>query len=343
LISHFNLNGIFFALFNYKDNHLVFPMVNDFFHKTEYFLYRKEMLMSIHFSNPIDNPRLYPLSRVPLGTDNIQKKGLGELGSFRDYLNKISDSQESLAIQPSQSQSALKNQKALEFCQRMEVQMNESLLQILSDTEEENNFETSLMYDDPMGILFKGTKEESVLSTIRQGPSKTDPPQVQIPEQIIEKQREMNRYSPDVHWLDDIIREAAITYGVDSELIRGVIQAESDFDPNAISPKGATGLMQLMPETAKELGVNDPFNPAENIMGGTKYLKKLLDHYNGSVPLALAAYNWGMGNMDSDQSRMPAETRNYVSKITGIDLYGGPQKTNNVLSSMGSRYKLPST
>jgi soluble lytic murein transglycosylase-like protein len=122
------------------------------------------------------------------------------------------------------------------------------------------------------------------------------------------------------HEIEGIIRKAADRYSVDFDLIKRVIQAESDFNPDAVSAKGAAGLMQLMPETAKELGVKDSFDPTENIMGGTRYLRKLLDRYEGSVPLALAAYNWGMGNLDSHRSRIPAETVNYVAKISGVTL-----------------------
>jgi soluble lytic murein transglycosylase-like protein len=102
---------------------------------------------------------------------------------------------------------------------------------------------------------------------------------------------------------------------VDSSLIRSVIQAESGFDPDATSPKGAMGLMQLMPDTARGLGVTDAYAPEQNIMAGTRYLKYLLDRYNGDVPLALAAYNWGMGNVERGTGRYPEETREYISRI----------------------------
>jgi len=115
---------------------------------------------------------------------------------------------------------------------------------------------------------------------------------------------------------DSIIDKASRTYGVDRDLISSVIDAESGYDPDATSPKGAMGLMQLMPDTARGLGVKDAYDPEQNIMGGTRFLKYLLDRYDGNVPRALAAYNWGMGNVErSTTGRLPEETRGYIAKI----------------------------
>ncbi len=117
--------------------------------------------------------------------------------------------------------------------------------------------------------------------------------------------------------LEEIYEEASQTYGVSAELLKAMTRQESNFNPNATSRSGAQGLMQLMPATAASLGVTDAYDPYENIMGGAKYIRQMLDKYNGDVSLALAAYNAGSNNVDKYGGIPPfAETQNYVAKIT---------------------------
>lgn len=119
---------------------------------------------------------------------------------------------------------------------------------------------------------------------------------------------------------DDLIVEHARRNGVRQSLVRAVVQVESGFNPFAYSNKGAMGLMQLMPSTAREFGVKNAFNPEENVRAGTKYLRQLLDRYGNDEELALAAYNAGPGAVDRHGQTVPPyrETRNYVSKVNGI-------------------------
>ncbi len=115
---------------------------------------------------------------------------------------------------------------------------------------------------------------------------------------------------------DALIREASAREGIDATLVKAVAQAESSLNPNAVSPAGAKGLMQLMDATARSLGVADPFDPVQNVAGGAKYLKQLLSRYGGDVRRALAAYNAGPGTVDRYGGIPPyAETQTYVQRV----------------------------
>jgi soluble lytic murein transglycosylase len=118
------------------------------------------------------------------------------------------------------------------------------------------------------------------------------------------------------HDFDHYIAEASKKHGVSFPLVKAIIKAESDFNPRAISRKGALGLMQIMPENLEILQISDPFDPWENIMGGTRYFKMMLKRFKGKLPLSLAAYNAGPTVVDRYQSIPPfKETENYIEKV----------------------------
>jgi soluble lytic murein transglycosylase-like protein len=122
--------------------------------------------------------------------------------------------------------------------------------------------------------------------------------------------------------IDAAIEKAAARHKVDANLVRALVKVESNFNPNAVSRKGAMGLMQLMPQTARQLKLRNPFNPEENLDAGVRHLKQLMESFGGDVRLTLAAYNAGAGAV-TRSAGIPnyRETRNYVKRIT--ELYGG--------------------
>lgn len=122
--------------------------------------------------------------------------------------------------------------------------------------------------------------------------------------------------------IENAISISAKKYGVDEKLVKAIIKIESNFDPKVVSPAGAKGLMQLMPENCRDLGISDPFNIEQNIDGGVRHIKEYLDRYNGNMEMALMAYNGGPTRMVNrgvrsmnDIYKMPKETQNYVPKV----------------------------
>ncbi|WP_114108220.1 lytic transglycosylase domain-containing protein [Clostridioides difficile] len=122
--------------------------------------------------------------------------------------------------------------------------------------------------------------------------------------------------------IENAVDQASKKYNVDSNLIKAIIKVESDFNPNTVSSAGAKGLMQLMPENCRDLGVTDPFNIEQNIDAGTRHIKEYIDMFGGSIEMGLMAYNGGPGRMKSrgvesisDLYKMPKETQNYIPKV----------------------------
>jgi soluble lytic murein transglycosylase-like protein len=156
---------------------------------------------------------------------------------------------------------------------------------------QKNTLKTRLLSAQEIKVV--GSTEEPEVKTASQGADMTQP-------QIIEQK----------------VRKAAEKYNLPPELINAVIRAESNFEVQAVSSAGAKGLMQLMPATAKELGVKNPFDIEQNIDGGAKYLRKMLDRFGGSLRKALAAYNAGPGTVIKYGGRVPyPETRQYVQRV----------------------------
>lgn len=161
---------------------------------------------------------------------------------------------------------------------------------------------------DHMSLNALGTVFSTVMHTQTEQAVQNPIPIVTVPK---EKPSMVRSY-------DKIIENAANIYKIPKKLIQAIIKHESNFNPNAISHAGASGLMQLMPATAKWLGVQNIFDPEQNIMGGSKYIRQMLDQFDGDLKLALAAYNAGPGNVNKYGGVPPfKETQHYVQKVLG--------------------------
>ncbi|MEI6609727.1 MAG: lytic transglycosylase domain-containing protein [Deltaproteobacteria bacterium] len=199
--------------------------------------------------------------------------------------NSLAATTEAVPLDKNQIEFMIKN---------LQIQMNRQLFNIVFNSPEEGtNFLPSKIMSDYGALKNIAILDASINRQIS-------------PKNNVQKQ--------DIN-LESIIEKAARKYDLDADLIRAVIKAESNFDPQATSSKGAMGLMQLMPETAKDLGVKNAYDVKQNVLAGTSYLKSLLDRYDGKINLALAAYNWGMGNLERSPDNLPDETINYIARV----------------------------
>ena len=203
---------------------------------------------------------------------------------------KARDLAESLSIQMLQASISIAGDSASETAQTRQLSSVNSLMQAYLSNQPKTGEPTATVPVETSPL----PAEDAALTAPVQKPSPT---------------------SRDSSWLDPLIAKASRKYGVEVGLIKAVIKAESNFNPQAVSHAGAQGLMQLMPATARSLGVSDSFDPEQNVMAGTRFLRDMLNRYGGDVESALAAYNWGPGNVDRHPDRLPRETRNYQARV----------------------------
>lgn len=213
---------------------------------------------------------------------------------FEQYFSQALGKLEKRSEMQAQDAPPLTKEEVSVLLLKMQRQMNNRLLRMLTD-DTENDAASFSLHGSAVSGASVGQMEPSEIPLLLQRNDALPSPRQEM---------------------EQIIHEAAGAYGVEADLIRSVIKAESNFKINSTSPRGAQGLMQLMPGTARELGVVDPYDPRQNIMGGVRYLRRLLDRYHGDQSLALAAYNWGMGNVERHPERLPKETRAYIVRVT---------------------------
>ncbi|MEI6703333.1 MAG: lytic transglycosylase domain-containing protein [Deltaproteobacteria bacterium] len=212
---------------------------------------------------------------------------------------------------------AASSEKARALAESLSLQMLQTSLSLASDAPAETSAARPLSSVNSLLQAYSAnlaaTGEEPV--SVSQSPSQLQDLSATVEDVVPIVEKQSRHRDSSSSWLDPIMAKASKRYGVDVSLIKAVIKAESDFNPQAVSHAGARGLMQLMPATARSLGVSDSFDPEQNVMGGTRFLSDMLKRYNGNVDSALAAYNWGPGNVDKRPDHLPRETRDYLVRV----------------------------
>lgn len=209
--------------------------------------------------------------------------------------------------------------------QALKVLMDINAMQSLGSVQSsQTNSSTSSMFSDMLGQVLQASTGDLATENITSLLYSGDTP-VFVPSYLNSEQSSLTEaissYSSSTSTnnktdFDEIIRKAAVTYNVPEKLISSIIKQESNFNPLATSSAGASGLMQLMPGTAKYLGVTNSLDPEQNIMGGAKYISQMLSQFDGNIETALAAYNAGPGAVKKYDGIPPyKETQNYVQKV----------------------------
>ena len=202
--------------------------------------------------------------------------------------------------------------------QSLKILMEINAMQTLGSVQSSQNTNSSSLFSELLGEVLQSTEKtksnNTISSLLYNGTSDVYmPTSLSLQNQALETLTSGSSISSNY---EDIIKKAAEKFNLPEKLISSVIKQESNFDASAISSAGATGLMQLMPGTAKYLGVINSLDPEQNIMGGAKYLSQMLSQFNGNIETALAAYNAGPGTVNRYAGIPPyKETQNYVQKV----------------------------
>jgi Rod binding domain-containing protein len=252
-----------------------------------------------------------------------ENDGLGISKILEEYFAKVKEPTRPDQVEISHSRHIPIGESRLP--EPMKLESEENSEKVLKDLVKLQNIRSS----NPAGIIHKIAKEIQMQPPEVKGveePRPTVAPESKATEDVADKISDLDKK------ISDAIDEAAKTHDLPKGLIEAIIKAESNGNPRAVSSKGAKGLMQLIDTTANDMGVADQFDPKQNVMGGAKYVRKMLDRFKGDLKLALAAYNAGPGNVEKYGGIPPFdETRNYVEKVIKIMNEGEIGKDSKLL------------